>query len=162
MTSVLTNIKEESGDRVSYKSVTWSLFKLVLGIAAVLSFYTLENHLNQMGCRFAVVTGVGMALPLIGLTGKQLLNHRFTGYILDLGYLVAVTVILFNSLSGIQTLENKGCTGYWSEHGDDVAVSTAEFMNKSEYKDFMAEENSMGKTRDESLNFTGSQWKPKE
>lgn len=161
MSSRLIQIKEDGGEKFSYKSLAWSFFKLGLGIAAVLSFYMLENRLNSAGCRFAVVTSVGMALPLVGLTGKELLNHRFTGYLLDLGYLAAVTVILFNSLSGIQSLENGGCTGYWSERGN-LPVSAAEFMNKSEYKSFMQEKNSIEKPRLEEYNFSGDQWTPKE
>jgi selenocysteine lyase/cysteine desulfurase len=138
MTSRLVEFEEdEASSGRSWKPLLFSLLKLFLGIAAVGAFYVLEQRLNAMGCRFAVnsaVSVVGGAGLLV--VGREILNHKYTGYALDIGYLLVVGFILVSSVQGLNSLENGGCENYFEENTDVRVTNTTQFMNETEYKEW--------------------------
>lgn len=119
------------------KSLSFSFFKLFLGIIAVGSFYILNQRLNEAGCRFAVNTGITLVKGA-GLlaVGRGILNHEYTGYALDIGYLLVVGFIIFSSFQGLNDLENGGCEQYFAENTDVEVTNTTQFMNETEYKEW--------------------------
>jgi len=139
MTSRLVEMKEkEEGSQ--YKRFFWTGFKLCLGIVAVSSVFLLQQKLNGMGCRYAVqYTGVaGLSVLAVG---KSLLKHRFTGYLLDAVYLLAIGLILFNSVHGMSSLESGGCNEYFEENTDTEIKPTTEFINETEYTEWINQQN---------------------
>jgi hypothetical protein len=139
MTSRLVEIQEEKQGS-DYKRLFWSGFKLCLGILAVASAFLLDQRLNSMGCRYAVhYTGItGLSVLAVG---KSLLNHRLTGYLLDTVYLLAIGFILVTSVQGLSSLEGGGCTQYFEENTGTEVTATTEFMNETEYKNYLEEKN---------------------
>lgn len=117
------------------KSLSWSVLKLVLGVVAVGSVYMLESRLNSMGCRFAVNNGLSVGAGFLTV-GKNVLNHRYTGYLLDIFYLVVIGFLLFSSVAGFNDLENGGCELYYRENTDVELQPTTQFMNETEYKNW--------------------------
>lgn len=153
MTSRLVELEEGEDD--SKKSLAWSVFKLCFGVLAVASVFFLEQRLNEAGCRFAVNSGVSVVKGAgVVAVGRDLLNHRFTGYALDAAYLAVMVFILVSSVQGIQSLENGGCEQYFEQHTDVELRPTTNFMNKTEYKKWQKQtdsnslERSVNKNRD--------------
>jgi len=134
VSSRLTYIEEENNGR-SRKRWFWTGFKLLAGIATVFSLFLLEQRLNEMGCRYAVNT-VQVLGTVLFASGRELLKHRYTGYVLDTFYLLALGFILVSSVQGIESLESGGCTQYFEENtGVEIQPST-EFLNETEYREW--------------------------
>jgi len=146
----MTEIEDNSG--VSVRRLVWSGFKLFLGIAAVSSFFLLQKRLEAEGCRYAVTSSISLinssvsGAVLFGLTGRELLKHRFTGYLLDLGYVAVTGFILLSSAQGMNALEENGCDSYYRQFtGVDVSEVTV-YMNSTEYKNYREQKSKMAET----------------
>lgn len=119
------------------RSLSFSFFKLFLGVAAVGSFYILNQRLNEAGCRFAVNTGINIVKGAgLVAVGQDILNHEYTGYALDIGYLLVVGFIIVSSVQGLNDLENGGCEQYFEQNTDTEIKPTTQFFNESEYKEW--------------------------
>lgn len=96
-----------------------------------------------MGCRYAVNT-----VPVLGaglmVSGEKVLKHRYSGYFLDLVYVLALFSVLVFSFQGITDLESGGCKHYFEGKGLEVTEFTV-FMNETEYKNWLKEEDNTGK-----------------